>query len=436
MTDIYQDHGDSARGLAPGDLCVVDRNAERAIVAVLAIESDHALVCLVTNEIEMATDTDMVLPVELTGARFPLCLQAAIFGAVALPRLRERVGHVSSEVRDALGILTRDEYEELVSADGRSSTRLRRCPPSLRRYQGLPLVGTATPRWAFKQDEAVRMLRFIDPEPVEDTGVSAAQIATINDALQRSGLVDLRSSFEAESQQLRVTGSVTPTNEPDRCDLTVRVLDSGSINTGLAGTPIQAVGSGGRIVSSGELDDAASITFRRLPRADEYSLQLTAPVEVETPDRELIAAAGEEHRELIALDASSGFEAAVSLQDERGREITVLGPPDEPRVDLWAQLSVLQDDNPDGTLVSPVWWQQETERCTTKFWLPWRIVLGPRPLRMTTIDSITTLAPRVFVLSIRATRAEDARTSWHSTLARSELPQAVLEVIRDTLWTV
>jgi hypothetical protein len=111
--------------------------ARFVLVIALDEEDPAATVALLTNELDMATDADVVVPSEATGCPFSLLAETDVVGPVWWAQLRQPVGHVSPEMME---ILT-DE-----AAVGPES--------SAYAAKGLPVLGPSDPRWDFKQSEA------------------------------------------------------------------------------------------------------------------------------------------------------------------------------------------------------------------------------------------------------------------------------------------
>lgn len=124
-----------------GDICLArtadGRSAERLLL-VLEVTDRYVSACLVSNEVYMATDHDVVLRYEHTGMPFDVIAELDITGDFLPGRIGEELfGRVTSE------LLVRGLYR--MSAFDPEAVRA-----SLR---GLPVRGPRDRRWKFKEDE-------------------------------------------------------------------------------------------------------------------------------------------------------------------------------------------------------------------------------------------------------------------------------------------
>ena len=100
-----------------------------------------AAVLLLTNEAEMATDADFLLPPSATGLPYALLAQTDLYGTVWADQLRPPIGYVApGALRVAWGLPA--------SAEDDSPGR------------GMPLRGRLDPRWDFKVSELGELQRL------------------------------------------------------------------------------------------------------------------------------------------------------------------------------------------------------------------------------------------------------------------------------------
>lgn len=121
-----------ARSLPPSS------NTQR-LVLVLDVhqELNHAEVCLLSNEADMMSDFDVLLPRDETGLPFDLVAEFDLVAPVFIIQTTDLLGRMASE----------SLIEDLRSASSRDFSNIR---PGVR---GLPIRGQEDPRWIFKEEE-------------------------------------------------------------------------------------------------------------------------------------------------------------------------------------------------------------------------------------------------------------------------------------------
>jgi hypothetical protein len=98
---------------------------------------NHAEVCLLSNERDMASDFDVLLPRDETGLPFQLIAELDLVSPMYLIQLTDLFGQVESgPFMDGLQLASSGNFSVI--------------KPALR---GLPIRGQADPRWAFKENE-------------------------------------------------------------------------------------------------------------------------------------------------------------------------------------------------------------------------------------------------------------------------------------------
>lgn len=133
----------------PGDICLlfsaVDESdgeapvARARFVVIRMVDRDegYASVALLSDEIDMAGGTDVVLPPERTGVPYDLMVETDVVGPVRFEQLSQPVGLVNQ-----------------ATIDGIVETELSGVPAVPHARRGLPLRGPEDPRWDFKLSEA------------------------------------------------------------------------------------------------------------------------------------------------------------------------------------------------------------------------------------------------------------------------------------------
>jgi predicted NBD/HSP70 family sugar kinase len=136
------------------------------LILIVGVDSqtDSVLAMLTTNEIEMATDQDVVMPGSRLGLPFPVVFETDLIGSLWVSQLEPPIGVIPDETLEALLRLRHGLHA-----------------PELLPHQGLPVDGTSDPRWRFKLEE----LRVIQALSAACTAylveVSDREAATIDD---------------------------------------------------------------------------------------------------------------------------------------------------------------------------------------------------------------------------------------------------------------
>lgn len=122
-----------------GELVVADSGETRRVFLLTGIDpaTRTLAVLLATNETEMATDLDMFIGAEESGAAYDVVVQAELYGHIFPEQLRKLVGKVDEETARMAADSLRSDGESLAG----------------RPMAGPPLVYADDPRRAFKHEE-------------------------------------------------------------------------------------------------------------------------------------------------------------------------------------------------------------------------------------------------------------------------------------------
>jgi len=142
----------------PGDICLLfssidesDSDAPVAperfvVIRMVDRDDEYASVALLSDEIDMAGGTDVILPPERTGVPYDLMVETDVVGPVRFAQLSQPVGFVDQ-----------------ATIDGIVETELSGVPAVPHARRGLPLRGPDDPRWDFKLSEAEELAFLSGP---------------------------------------------------------------------------------------------------------------------------------------------------------------------------------------------------------------------------------------------------------------------------------
>jgi len=123
---------------SPGDIRLVDLGEERRLAVLLSQpEAGRVLLVLLSTELELATDEDVLLRAEETGLAYLVIAETDLVGPLHLSFVGPAVGRLAE---DLLGALTDAATEDSFG-------------PALAGRRGLPLQGLADPRRVWKEAE-------------------------------------------------------------------------------------------------------------------------------------------------------------------------------------------------------------------------------------------------------------------------------------------
>jgi hypothetical protein len=158
---------------------------------VLVIEVDDedpaATVALLTNELDLATDADLLLSSQETGCPFALLVETDVVGPLWWVQLCEPVGQVAPDTLETIA-------HEIAAGPGSTS----------RIAHGLAVLGPSDPRWDLKQSEATD-LNVLSGDRARDLFADAAGERTLD--LDPALLEQAISSSSPEQLLLTLTGA-------------------------------------------------------------------------------------------------------------------------------------------------------------------------------------------------------------------------------------
>jgi len=217
----------------------MDGAAEPRMILVVGVYTSTGVVegALITNEKDMGTDWDVLLPAAETGLPFDAMAEADIVLPLFAVQCDPLVGRASREV-----------VESIIAVRGSGS------PPASPPWIGLPLRGPSDGRWVFKETElaAFQALaascaswlmeggpvedRIVDPELLlapssEDPDVSRARVLRLSDLVSNAFRIPSQAAEQLESADSAYLGSRCASErlDPDLCHLVDVSLQQGAL---------------------------------------------------------------------------------------------------------------------------------------------------------------------------------------------------------------
>jgi hypothetical protein len=117
---------DDSAPIAVGDIRKATGEGYPRLVVVLAVEGDIVEICLLSNELEMQSEWDVLLPRERTGLPFHLIAETDLSAPLYAHQLGGRIGSVPEDI----------------DLEDRGDSR-----------RGTPIRGETDPRWDWKIEE-------------------------------------------------------------------------------------------------------------------------------------------------------------------------------------------------------------------------------------------------------------------------------------------